>query len=147
MSKEAWLADMPRYRCHKVVQALKIANIDQVHMDGSSPTRMRLHFEEPGFEPLTVDQAYLSHAGPAIGGYFVMYADGYQSYSPAKAFEDGYTLAEGLPDPGEEHEAYDLDMSLRTAKLWRAGKLIGGDPYAVIQGLLTELERLQGKPA
>lgn len=27
----------------------------------------------------------------AIGGYYVLYADGYESWSPAKAFEDGYT--------------------------------------------------------
>jgi hypothetical protein len=28
---------------------------------------------------------------PEVGGYYVVYADGYKSYSPAKAFEDGYT--------------------------------------------------------
>ena len=35
-------------------------------------------------------------AASLIGGYFVQYADGYQSWSPAKAFEDGYVLA-GAP--------------------------------------------------
>lgn len=31
---------------------------------------------------------------PAAGGYYVVYEDGYQSYSPAKAFEDGYAPVE-----------------------------------------------------
>lgn len=30
--------------------------------------------------------------GPQVGGYYVVYADGYISYSPAAAFEDGYRL-------------------------------------------------------
>ncbi len=29
-----------------------------------------------------------------VGGYYVLYEDGYDSWSPAKAFEDGYTLIE-----------------------------------------------------
>ena len=28
---------------------------------------------------------------PQAGGYYVVYADGYQSFSPAQAFEEGYT--------------------------------------------------------
>jgi hypothetical protein len=28
---------------------------------------------------------------PQVGGYYVMYKDGYQSWSPASEFEDGYT--------------------------------------------------------
>lgn len=28
---------------------------------------------------------------PVAGGYFVVYEDGYESFSPAKAFEEGYT--------------------------------------------------------
>ena len=28
---------------------------------------------------------------PRVGGYYVVYADGYKSFSPATAFEEGYT--------------------------------------------------------
>jgi len=28
---------------------------------------------------------------PEVGGYYVVYADGYKSFSPAQAFEEGYT--------------------------------------------------------
>lgn len=34
------------------------------------------------------------NAPTPIGGYYVQYDDGYESWSPAKAFEEGYTLVE-----------------------------------------------------
>ena len=33
----------------------------------------------------------LTRLAPRVGGYYVVYADGYASFSPSKAFEDGYT--------------------------------------------------------
>ncbi len=54
-----------------------------------------LLFEDPGHHETTpivnVSQEWLDKHKPEIGGYFVVYEDGYQSYSPAKAFEEGYT--------------------------------------------------------
>lgn len=35
--------------------------------------------------------ARLPEGGEGIGGYYVRYADGFESWSPAKAFEEGYT--------------------------------------------------------
>jgi hypothetical protein len=35
---------------------------------------------------------WLERHEPKLGGYFVAYADGYTSYSPADAFEGGYVL-------------------------------------------------------
>lgn len=29
---------------------------------------------------------------PEVGGYYVVYKDGYKSFSPAAAFDEGYTL-------------------------------------------------------
>ena len=34
---------------------------------------------------------HVSRYMPKPGDYFVVYDDGYESYSPAKAFEEGYT--------------------------------------------------------
>jgi hypothetical protein len=31
-------------------------------------------------------------SNPQIGGYYVLYEDGYESFSPADAFESGYSL-------------------------------------------------------
>jgi hypothetical protein len=42
----------------------------------------------------------------------------------------------------EAPEAYQLDFALRIARLWRAGKMIGGDEDAVRNALLAEVERL-----
>lgn len=76
-------AEMPRYRCHKEVHALKIAAIlhDQFGAVVSTDTG----------PPFRVDPAYVEKHKPQVGGYYVVYADGYKSFSPAQAFEEGYT--------------------------------------------------------
>jgi hypothetical protein len=43
------------------------------------------------YDSFFVDQAYMDKHKPEVGGYFVQYDDGYKSFSPAKAFEEGYT--------------------------------------------------------
>jgi len=80
------LARMPRYKCHKVVHALKIGSVEYQSGGG-----VRLSFIEPGYEPLFLKSEYTKRCTPQAGGYFVVYQDGYQSYSPAPAFEEGYT--------------------------------------------------------
>jgi len=47
--------------------------------------------EESGYAPFAISSEWADKHTPAAGGYFVVYDDGYQSYSPAKAFEEGYT--------------------------------------------------------
>lgn len=90
-------APMPRYRCHKEVWALKIANIEvrvetgefikgETKILGATVTPA-----DAGYAPFEVDSGYMAKHKPQIGGYYVVYADGYKSYSPAKAFEEGYT--------------------------------------------------------
>lgn len=74
---------MPRYRCHKEVWALQIKAID---LDFRT-----LSFVDPLFAPREVSQEYLDKHKPFARGYFVQYADGYESFSPQKAFEEGYT--------------------------------------------------------
>lgn len=78
---------LPRYRSHKEVGALKI--IDVLSLPDGSGT---LRFEDPQFSPISVDPGYMTKHQPKVGGYLVVYADGYRSWSPAEAFEDGYTL-------------------------------------------------------
>jgi len=46
-----------------------------------------------------------------------------------------------LEDDFPIEEPYSLDEALRYARLWRAGKLIGGDSDSVIFALLAEIER------
>ena len=76
--------ELPRYRCHKEVQAMRIHGIKV----GKDAARL---LDEEGNVRL-VSTLYIDKHNPHIGGYYVVYKDGYQSFSPADAFESGYTL-------------------------------------------------------
>jgi hypothetical protein len=78
--------EMPRYKSHKQVWALKIKSVG-LDEDGGA----FIIPEEKGYEEFKVDQSYVDKHKPQAGGYYVVYPDGYKSWSPAKAFEDGYT--------------------------------------------------------
>lgn len=87
---------MPRYQSHKKVWALKIKSIifdadlaraDNRETDGSA----LIVPEESLYAPFKVDAAYVHKHDPKVGGYYVVYEDGYKSWSPAEAFESGYT--------------------------------------------------------
>jgi hypothetical protein len=89
--------EMPKYQSHKKVWALKIqfilmdaelAKIDNRETDGSA----LLTFDDSRYVPKRVDAEYMHKHKPQAGGYFVVYEDGYLSWSPAQAFEEGYTL-------------------------------------------------------
>jgi hypothetical protein len=48
--------------------------------------------EDSRYASFWVDQEYMYKHKPVAGGYYVVYKDGYKSFSPAAAFEEGYTL-------------------------------------------------------
>lgn len=88
--------EMPKYRSHKIVHALKIKSIvfdkddaqkENRETDGSATITP----EEDGYAPFKVDHYYVRKHSPKVGGYYVVYEDGYKSWSPAEAFEKGYT--------------------------------------------------------
>lgn len=112
---------LPRYQCHKKVWALKIVVIKREELPKFAAATCRGsiafgsacgHCErcewekarpyagmgalitpaEEGYAPFFVDAEFLAKHKPEVGGYFVQYDDGYKSFSPAKAFEEGYTL-------------------------------------------------------
>lgn len=81
---------MPEYMCHKRVWALKIKAVINAP-PGCDAGVMAFETEESGYAPVTLSAEYMAKHKPEPGGYYVVYADGYRSYSPAKAFEEGYT--------------------------------------------------------
>lgn len=89
-------AEMPRYQSHKKVWALKIKNIIQAPADYerfNAGGDWYLVPEDRRFAQIVVGHDdYMVRHKPEIGGYYVVYEDGYKSYSPALAFENGYTL-------------------------------------------------------
>lgn len=80
---------LPRYRCHKCVSAAKITYL-LTHTDGMLDLTV---IDDNGNESKIRMSADWNHKhAPDLGGYLVMYDDGYNSYSPASTFEAGYTL-------------------------------------------------------
>lgn len=82
------MRQMPRYKCHKEVWALKIKEVKIPVAPIDNPI---LAFEDEGYLPIEVDYDYIKKHNPTAGGYYVVYDDGYRSFSPAKPFEDGYS--------------------------------------------------------
>ena len=80
---------LPKYKCHKIVRA---ARIDSIETRESGDVRMVLD----GGAARLFDANWASKRNPQVGSYFVEYDDDYASVSPAKAFEDGYTLVSAL---------------------------------------------------
>ena len=94
--------EIPQYRCHKVVRAGKIADIQPISNDEDSDAWLHLRFGENSGAPVKVDAKFMSKHNPKVGGYFVMYQDNYESYSPPEAFESGYSLIESDEDEDQE---------------------------------------------
>jgi hypothetical protein len=89
------MLNIPVYQCHKKVGASKIIEIDTVETTGGARIVLfEMCPEDPSCGSfVNVDDAWLArNPEVAEGGYFVEYEDGYTAYSPAKPFEDGYTL-------------------------------------------------------
>ena len=83
--------EMPKYVCHKEVRAFKIGDIQT---GGMGMFSLVPAVAPGGIAPVGVDSDYIDRHIPQVGGYYVKYEDGYDSYSPAEAFESGYTLME-----------------------------------------------------
>lgn len=79
------MADLPRWQCHKIVEAFKIRRV--LYLDDNVTVVLLGTNGEEG----DVGAEYEGKHTPVAGGYYVRYDDGYQSFSPAAAFEAGYT--------------------------------------------------------
>ena len=89
--------EMPKYKCIKDVWALKIKSIvfdsDLASQTGrETDGSATITPEEEYYAPFKVDSSYVRKHNPVAGGYYVVYKDGYKSFSPASAFEEGYVL-------------------------------------------------------
>lgn len=82
---------MKTFKSHKLVQAVKISQI--VKHPGSPARYTDAYCYILGADGLKYDlgPGWLDKHKPEPGGYLVRYSDGYQSYSPAAPFEQGYT--------------------------------------------------------
>jgi hypothetical protein len=84
-------ADLQKWKCHKVVEAFKITSIST--WDDARES----HLLTGGGESVIVPNSYFQRNPFPIGGYYVLYRDDYESWSPASEFEAGYTKFDGRP--------------------------------------------------
>ncbi len=89
---EESIQELPKYQCHKIVHALKIKHVYPSTDPSTGKRSVRITPEEEGYATFNVSPEYFEKHDPQPGGYFVVYGNGYQSFSPADAFESGYTL-------------------------------------------------------
>ena len=95
------MQEMKKWQCHKKVHAEKIekiildidlANKENRETDGSAYLFFEGTSKIEGYEGHKVEYEYVHKHKPEVGGYYVVYEGGYKSFSPAKEFEEGYTL-------------------------------------------------------
>lgn len=80
------VAELPKWQCHKVVSAAQIEAINDQHQPSGGAVLTLL-----GGYRVSVDASWVQRHDARVGGYYVVYEDGYASYSPRAAFEGGYT--------------------------------------------------------
>ncbi|MFK7941818.1 MAG: hypothetical protein AB8B85_02710 [Paracoccaceae bacterium] len=78
---------MKTFQSHKKVKALQIVDMS------SYGIHTRLIGANGSI--VAVDPEYMDKHDPKIGGYYVRYSDGYESFSPKQAFEEGYSRSHG----------------------------------------------------
>jgi hypothetical protein len=84
------VSEYPRYQSHKIVRAVKLAAAEW-HEDGGITVQPKAGpelYASVKFE--AADAGRFAKLSEEDLGYLVQYEDGYQSWSPSKAFEEGY---------------------------------------------------------
>ena len=102
--------NLPLYQCHKQVRAVQLTEVRGTV----------LFTAQPGIESFEVTQEFIDRNNPIAGGFYVVYADGYASYSPFDAFNDGYKLIDNGTTPSEDRirEVAHAIWKRRTATDW-----------------------------
>lgn len=104
-----------KFRSHKIVEAEAIystmppGHVPYVTVAHSPPYA--------GLERVPVPAAFFARGTPMPGDYLVRYSDGYLSWSPKKAFEEGYTE---IAEPADPSTPSTQDANARDAARWRA---------------------------
>lgn len=131
---------LPLYQCHKQVRAVKIKEVlKHAHPDPkaddaafeSSPAFQGAHLIpiDERLLPIAVDEDWYRKHSPQSGGYYVVYEDGYTSYSPAAAFESGYSPV--------------LAMAQQNSRIESAGAMVGASASISGQQRISHREELE----
>lgn len=85
--------EMPKYKCRKEVWALKIKEIRKENVKDHPDHYYRIVLvpEEEGYASIIVTRDYMRRREPQVGGYYIVYGDGGESFLPIEMFEAEYT--------------------------------------------------------
>lgn len=80
--------EMPKYQSHKQVWALRIAGVE-IHKDGSATIAPK----DEGYAPFRTRAGWADRfeGSEEDPGVYVVYPDGFTSWSPTEAFDSGYS--------------------------------------------------------
>ena len=102
--------NLPTYTCHKTVRAARVQGVDPDLKSGAVSLVLALPDGSKVFHPVSAE--FVQKHNPQSGGYFVKYEDGYESFSPAKAFEEGYSLErDGEERPEDAARRFALEIA------------------------------------
>jgi hypothetical protein len=131
--------ELPKYRCHKEVWALKIKNL----VTESGVTTM--FPEDTRYAPILLQADYVRLHQPAAGGYYVVYSNGHLSFSPAEPFEEGYTLIDAVKRSVSAMVSVPRDL-LKRLTTWRSCMSYNdsyfSEPAGELKRVTSELDRL-----
>lgn len=92
------MSQLADWTCHKTVRAGKLLRPPILRQDDQARSTglYDVSVEDINGAPCVIecDASVFARSWPEVGDYVVIYADGYKSWSPAKAFEEGYTRNE-----------------------------------------------------
>lgn len=139
----AGMMDLPRYKSHKTVWALKIASVVDCGTDTTTDETpiVEIHFESTGYAPMKINLR--SKPTSSAGWYFVQYEDGYTSFSPAPQFEAGHTLEPKDFKGRVELEKRELDEKSDKLDSFRAGSIFQTLPEAEQERLNMQLSHMR----
>lgn len=83
------MGQLADWKCHKVVQAGRITKLP-VQDIPSGKWLVGVEDILHGATQVEMPPDAFLRGRPMMGDYIIVYEDGYKSWSPAKAFEDGY---------------------------------------------------------
>lgn len=122
-------AEMPRFVSCKPIWALKIKAITRSTDNAGG----LLHFEDTSYAPRPMSADWIEKRGAQPGGWLVVYPDGYLSWSPATAFENG-TVPESMWGLSRMQEPkYTVNLRGQLAKRADQRQLPADEPLFVLR--------------
>ncbi len=137
MQDKKTLAALPGYQSIKIVKAAQIVRIEHGVTQHFKKLVLAIDLLEMN---LFVNQNYIEKHKPQVGGYLVVYEDGYMSYSPQGPFEAGNIP---LSDEQLDNEKVLMDKKLNAPRLTSAhvNQLMDGVvfDFHVVEGTTTTI--------